>query len=117
GAERRGRRPVDLVDGAGWPPPRAHRREGEELIDRYLIRPALFGRKSEICGNRMISITPTISAATEGIEESQCWPTVRLANRSAISRPTPIGGRKRPMPTAAVCTMLQWMGSIHISFG
>ena len=29
----------------------------------HLMKPALFGRNSESCGNRMISISPTISAA------------------------------------------------------
>ena len=33
------------------------------LSGRYLMKPALLGRNSESCGNRMISISPTISAA------------------------------------------------------
>ena len=37
--------------------------QGAEL-SRYLISPALFGRNSESCGNRMISISPISSAAT-----------------------------------------------------
>ena len=41
-----------------------HRLTVDKVTKVYLMRPALFGRNSESCGNRMISISPTISAAT-----------------------------------------------------
>ena len=43
--------------------PSPHRDEGGDEGKAYLISPALRGRNSESCGNRMISISPTSSAA------------------------------------------------------
>src|SRR2546427_13276972 len=81
------------------------------------MRPARRGRKRVSSGKRMRSKRPTKSESRYGQYTRKWRPTETSAKRSAMSSPTPIGGRNRPMPTAAGSTGAKGDGGMAVWLG